>query len=161
MADKYSVDKWLLYMMHMKYLFISSGSVTLRLCMTLTWCHWKVINGWFYLSFTPNQIERRLEKLGILNEVTKADNFSSYMKSNIRPHIAGTDMARLLLYYRILGDSSSGEVVSADTHRKLLTKLIPAAPGTTLPYSHHISSIDLFPINSLSYLHQVSTTELW
>lgn len=84
----------------------------------------------FYFSFTPNQIEKRLDKLRVLEQLSDNDDFPVFMASEIRPHIAGTDMARLLLYYKIIGDSPSGETISAETHRRLLAKLIPAAPGT-------------------------------
>lgn len=63
--------------------------------------------------------------------VSQPSEFSDYMSRNVRPHIEGTDMARLQLYYKLIDGCpiADSDKVSPETHRKLLGRLIPAAPG--------------------------------
>ena len=86
----------------------------------------------YFCSLTTVQVEKRLNKLNITDELISRDReFPEYMNDNIRPHIDGTDMNKLMLYYRLIEPctSLSSETVTPETHRKLLAKLMPAAPG--------------------------------
>lgn len=87
----------------------------------------------FCCSLTTSQVEKRLNKLNITDELTSREKeFPEYMNAQVRPHIEGSDMNKLMLYYRLIEPcpSLSTEIVTPETHRKLLVKLMPAAPGT-------------------------------
>ena len=86
----------------------------------------------YFCSLTTVQVEKRLNKLNITDELISRDReFPEYMNDNVRPHIDGTDMNKLMLYYRLIEPctSLSSETVTPETHRKLLAKLMPVAPG--------------------------------
>lgn len=84
---------------------------------------------------TTSQIDKRINKLNVVDALVARDvEFPEYMDTNVRPHIDGTDMNKLLLYYRLIEPCTTltSETVSPETHRKLLTKLMSSAPGMSL-----------------------------
>lgn len=82
------------------------------------------------LRLTTAQIDKRIDRLLITDELlSKPSEFSDYMRANVLPYIEGTDMARLQLYYKLVDGCPSTDAVPVETHRKLLSRLLPAAPG--------------------------------
>jgi len=80
------------------------------------------------------QLSRRIDRIGILKELlAEPARFVEYMDNNVLVAIDGTEMSKLQLYYKLIEDCPSSRSISAETHRKLLSKLIPAAPGIDYP----------------------------
>lgn len=105
-------------------------------------------------SWTPAQIEKRLTNLHLVDKLTsEGERFATYMLENVRSHIPGTDLARLLLFYKLI-ESCPGETNdAAANHRKLLGKLVSAAPGEFAMMRELSSPTGYRTDNSDCYLH--------
>ncbi|XP_067933304.1 NBAS subunit of NRZ tethering complex-like [Watersipora subatra] len=105
MAKRYSVSLWDIYMRHLEYLLVDSG-------------------------LTTSQVEKRVVRLKMAEELQKVpETFAGYMESEVLPRITSTDMPKLQLCYNLLDGRLTADPVSVETHRKMLSKLIPVAPG--------------------------------
>ena len=87
-------------------------------------------------SLSTEQIEKRVQEIGILSELTAnetpaaGENFIMRMRRNVYPLISGTDHERLMYYYALLaGCAVKDDPITPQTHIRLLKKLKSAAPG--------------------------------
>jgi hypothetical protein len=95
-----------------------------------------VSSNFLCFSLSTDEIEKHVQEIGILSELTSnemqsaADNFVTRMYSNVYPLISGTDHERLLYYYTLLADCTvKDDAITPQTHIRLLKKLKSAAAG--------------------------------
>ena len=82
-------------------------------------------------SLPTDEIKSRVTELNLLTTLQEEkEKFRERMTRYVYPGIEGKDHDRLYLYYSMLENCPTEDLITPNTHVKLLKKVKHAAPGT-------------------------------